>query len=528
MAIARLSMKTGVKGKAANHAAYVARESQYANRLEKGEILEAKDVGNMPAWARENPQMFWTAADAYERKNGTAYREMEIALPRELDSRQREALVRNWVIQEIGDKHPYQWAIHCPTAVDGAEQPHVHLMFSERRCDGIERDPDQYFKRYNGKEPEKGGARKGYGEYAGQTRTLDQRRDELKALRERWQECCNNHLEHAGQAARIDMRSYQAQGVNLEPERKLLPSEWRNGKTRGQVLELRAAKEELAAARREAEAVLRQEAQRQVTSNAQKAQQQKTIDENRAHIAKMSPRDIREINAELNGYIIHDNKHQGYVLKLALPAADKHPAVIATRGYRERTREEADRSREQVNAARERERQAQEQANQYQAQLDRSQQAADAWASEHGVRHWMHSKGIKRDACYSALELRVRDEQRVNAEAQKQLQAMQQSTAAAERAAEKPVREEAEAIAHASQVRSDTVKQEMANLRKSPVFQQFKSDIQERYQALEKRDREWEAQQILQHERLADEQKYRRDNAPQQKSKRSYSYGPKM
>ena len=438
MAIARLSMKTGVKGKAANHAAYVAREGHYANRLEKGEVLEAKDSGNMPAWAQDNPQMFWTAADAYERKNGTAYREMEIALPRELDSGQREELVRDWVSQEIGDKHPYQWAIHSPTAADGAEQPHVHLMFSERRCDGIERDPEQYFKRYNGKEPENGGARKGYGEYAGQTRTLDQRRDELKDLRERWQERCNSHLEHANQAARIDMRSYQAQGVNLEPEKKMLPSEWRDAQTRGQVLDFRAAKEELTAARREAEAVVRQDVQRQATGDAQKAQQQKAIDDNRARIAKMTPRDIREINAELNGQIISGSNHRGYVMKMAGPAADRHPAVIATRGHRDRTREQADRAREQVNAARERERQAQEQVNQHQAQLARSQQAADAWASEHGVRHWMHSKGIKSDAGYSALEQRVRDEQRASAEAQKLLQDMQQSTAQAERAAEKP------------------------------------------------------------------------------------------
>ena len=33
-------------------------------------------------------------------------------------------------------------------------------MFSERSNDGIERIPEQWFKRYNAKEPEKGGARK--------------------------------------------------------------------------------------------------------------------------------------------------------------------------------------------------------------------------------------------------------------------------------------------------------------------------------------------------------------------------------
>ena len=91
------------------------------------------------------------AADLYERKNGSTYREFEIGLPRELSEKQRIELVQEWVKQEIGDKHPYQFAIHNPKAMDGGEQPHAHIMFNERKLDGIERDPDQYFKRFNSK-----------------------------------------------------------------------------------------------------------------------------------------------------------------------------------------------------------------------------------------------------------------------------------------------------------------------------------------------------------------------------------------
>ena len=40
MAIGRLSMKVGKAGKAGPHAAYIAREGQYASRLERGEKLE--------------------------------------------------------------------------------------------------------------------------------------------------------------------------------------------------------------------------------------------------------------------------------------------------------------------------------------------------------------------------------------------------------------------------------------------------------------------------------------------------------
>lgn len=255
MAIGRFSMKVGKAGKAGPHAAYIAREGQYASRLDRGEKLEATEAGNMPAWAQSNPLAFWQAADAFERSNGTTYREMEIALPRELDEEQRAALMREFVRQEIGDRHAYQWAIHTPMASDGREQPHVHLMFSERQRDGIDRDPDQYFKRYNGKAPEKGGARKGYGPSAGQTLTKSERIAELKELRGRWEAMCNAHLERAGVEQRIDMRSHAERGTGLEPEQKQLPSQWR-GQGKAKVLEFREARAELVAARQELAAVV--------------------------------------------------------------------------------------------------------------------------------------------------------------------------------------------------------------------------------------------------------------------------------
>ena len=89
-----------------------------------------------------------------------AHTEHIITLPRELDESQRLDLVQDWISQEIGEKYAYAFAIHNPRAMDGKEQPHCHLMFSERLLDGIERDPDQFFKRFNSKDPSKGGAKK--------------------------------------------------------------------------------------------------------------------------------------------------------------------------------------------------------------------------------------------------------------------------------------------------------------------------------------------------------------------------------
>ncbi len=375
MAIGRLSMKVGKAGKAGPHAAYIAREGQYADRLERGERLEATEAGNMPAWAQSNPLAFWQAADAYERKNGTTYREMEIALPRELDADQRAALVREFVRQEIGDRHAYQWAIHTPTAADGQEQPHVHLMFSERQRDGIERDPEQYFKRYNSKNPEKGGARKGYGPSAGQTLTKAERAAELKELRGRWEAMCNAHLERAGVEQRIDMRSHAERGTGLEPERKQLPSQWR-GQGRANVIEFRQARAELAEARQElaravpdaraevihleAERQRREQAQREARERAEreKAQQE------RQRLERMSSRELAQEIARLRPPPVRD-------------LVERDPAVI-----------EADQQRraleEQHHDARTREAMARHEAEQ--------------WRQAHPLRAKAHDSGLFRSA----------------------------------------------------------------------------------------------------------------------------------
>ncbi len=171
----------------------------------------------MPKWAEHNPAHFWNAADEHERANGSAYREIEIALPRELTPDQRRELVEDFVRQELGDRHAYQWAIHTPkAALEGGEQPHAHIMYSERRMDGIERDPDQLFKRYNSKNPEKGGAQKLSG-----GKTQIEMKEELLLTRQRWADIQNTHLERHGHTARVDHRSLKEQGIDRAPEKHL-------------------------------------------------------------------------------------------------------------------------------------------------------------------------------------------------------------------------------------------------------------------------------------------------------------------
>jgi hypothetical protein len=204
-------INTGAKGEALEHGQYIQREGPFTEER-YGEVA-ARGVANMPAWARENPAAFWKASDEFERANGNTYREYELALPRELSRPEQVALVQRFAEQELGAKRPYQWAIHLSTASDGKEQPHVHLMFSDRQHDGIERGPEQFFKRYNAKNPERGGARKfSYGadkEEAART---------YEGIRERWANVQNLALEQAGVEARVDHRSLAAQGIHREPE----------------------------------------------------------------------------------------------------------------------------------------------------------------------------------------------------------------------------------------------------------------------------------------------------------------------
>lgn len=208
MAIGRISIKSGSRGKGLAHAKYIMRQDKYAKRADKLEKLENVGHGNMPSWAKENPKVLWEMADEHERKNGSVYREHVISLPREMTAEQRHELVKEWIKQEIGDKHPYSYAIHNPLAMDGKEQPHCHLMICERTLDGIDRGADQFFKRYNSKDPTKGGAKKA-------NTGLDHatRKEQIKQQRDRWEKICNKHLERIGSRERVSLKNYKERGV---------------------------------------------------------------------------------------------------------------------------------------------------------------------------------------------------------------------------------------------------------------------------------------------------------------------------
>lgn len=220
----------GEKGSsvAVDHAEYVTCEGRYEK---KSTELEHKESGNMPLWAKDNPKEFWSASDELERANGKVYREIEVALPRELNPKQRLELIREFVSKELKN-HPYTYAIHNKLASDGKEQPHAHIMFSERQLDGIERSREQFFKRaaapYRDRktkemvtpDPAKGGTKKA-ARWAGSIQTQAKNTEKV---RERWAKLTNHALENAGRPERVDHRSLVDQGIDREPGRHLGPT----------------------------------------------------------------------------------------------------------------------------------------------------------------------------------------------------------------------------------------------------------------------------------------------------------------
>lgn len=209
------TIKSGKKGTAANHAAYITRQGKY----KKKEDLICTGYGNMPSWAQDNPASFWKAGDKHERANGAVYREHEIALPVELTLEQQKELVGNMIPAMVGDK-PYEYAVHAPTSsLEGRTNTHLHLMFSDRMQDGIERSPEQTFSRHNAKQPENGGCKKD----SGGKNPLEMRDDVIKT-RKTCAELQNAALKKYGHAARVDHRSLEAQGINRAPESHLGPA----------------------------------------------------------------------------------------------------------------------------------------------------------------------------------------------------------------------------------------------------------------------------------------------------------------
>lgn len=206
MAIYHLNLKNGSRDGGQSGAAkfdYISREGKYAKK-DVDEVVFSASI-NLPSWAKDGRD-FWQAADQHERANARLFREIEFALPREMNDEQRAILVADFAEQVIGNQLPCTLAVHRG-GKDGGN-PHCHMVFSERMLDGHERARETFFKRANSKEPAKGGAKK---------TTAHNGREWLLELREKWAVTANKHLAALGHKQEIDHRTLDAQGVDRAP-----------------------------------------------------------------------------------------------------------------------------------------------------------------------------------------------------------------------------------------------------------------------------------------------------------------------
>ena len=227
MSIYHMKVSVGSRGGGQSACAksdYVSREGKYAPDSPDEDDLEHLEHGNMPAWAEDDPRAYWSAADEHERANGSLYREVQVALPVELNPDERRELAVSFAAQltDVGEegKLPYTLAIHKgvkenPEPGD-KDNPHAHIVISERANDGIDRSAEQWFRRANTKAPEKGGAKK--------TRAL-MGKEWLHGVREKWEQMANQALERAGRDERIDHRTLveqcaEARATSQDPEQR--------------------------------------------------------------------------------------------------------------------------------------------------------------------------------------------------------------------------------------------------------------------------------------------------------------------
>ena len=211
MAIYHFTASKGKKGAQSAQAkhAYISRSGKY-----KREDLLMAESGNMPEWAQADPNVYWRAADENERANGRVFRAYEFSLPVELDQEAMKELARSFC-QELADapegKLPYSFAIHQDAK---GENPHCHLIVSERVNDGISRTSEAWFKRANKKALDKGGAVK--------ADSLE-KKERLYEIRKLWADRANHALATVGLDVRIDHRSLADQGIDRLPQLHIGP-----------------------------------------------------------------------------------------------------------------------------------------------------------------------------------------------------------------------------------------------------------------------------------------------------------------
>ena len=157
----------------------------------------------------------WNAAEVAEkRKDARTAREWVVALPAELDAEQRYALARSFSA-ELSRRYGVvaDVCIHRPDREGDNRNHHAHILTTTRQ---VHRGPagDPIFGPKTSIE---------LSDTARRAQGLGSAADEVRAIRQLWEQAANRALEQAGRSERIDARSLAAQKIDREPTAHLGP-----------------------------------------------------------------------------------------------------------------------------------------------------------------------------------------------------------------------------------------------------------------------------------------------------------------
>ncbi len=157
----------------------------YTRRRDIDSWIQAPD--SAPSWVHSRSDL-WNAVEAAERrKDSQVAREINVALPVELDRERQDELVRAFVRERFADRGMVaDVAVHR----DDPDNPHAHVMLTTRSV--------------------------GEDGFGPKVREWNDR-ETLGGWREGWAEHCNRELERSGYEEKIDHRSHAERGLDREP-----------------------------------------------------------------------------------------------------------------------------------------------------------------------------------------------------------------------------------------------------------------------------------------------------------------------
>jgi Ti-type conjugative transfer relaxase TraA len=215
MAIYHFSAK--VISRAVGSSAVAAAAYRSADRLHDERLGRSHDFSNkagvvhsevmLPEEAPEewrDREKLWNDVEAAEvRKDAQLAREVEFAIPREMTQEQGIELARDFVRTEFVDRGMIaDLNVHWDIGADGLARPHAHVMLTMREI-RIGED--------------------GSAEFGAKVRDWN-RTELLTHWREDWASHVNERLAALDIDARVDHRTLEAQGIDLEPQHKIGPA----------------------------------------------------------------------------------------------------------------------------------------------------------------------------------------------------------------------------------------------------------------------------------------------------------------